>query len=644
MPFSLDSYPKLSITADDIGATDGLVAARDVEANLLVTSPNAHYIPKLPLGRVSIYMVADGTYGALDPACWPQIYHRDFAYFAAVSKAVTSPHPHSAIWNRPTQADFRALEGVPAPNYGSLTEEFVQPLRTLVFELQERVTAHTSLHRSPTHTPLLHHQCVAEQTCERLRTVPATLRDHEVQVSLLRRHWLLAMAYMRYANHMNIAPRGHAAMSAADDIMGAWTWEADVVDELVNRGIPVWFVRNRVIVPSHTRIGREVGFVEPPAAYVARMCDIPVYQGNVGYESLLATQRTTQTYHDISRHPIVSSHTVDSALQSHAPSYTTPPPLESRLPAKTLETLCPTTVYPTSKSAHRSQVRDGRDKFKEIKHPWMPPSIPSWQRALSEVDRSHPAKHSTEIWAYWIPEPALLISPKTPERQRRYMLSWLRARPAWISLLQLPERRVSLNPQMWRTYLNGIPLEENQTAHGRRTGNIRSIFRDILKDDEVEHTEGVVVDWHDHSFSEVPEALCPWILWETYELGFHYELLALDRACCSTIQESQAQDRIARVFGNIGLFSVTHLPAADEPGLFAPVPHRRISALNALRDVVMRWPECPELLQAVTPLSTLDTVATVEAFEYWLATVYTRAFFTHAGRAPILPHFPPLPL
>ncbi len=226
-------------------------------------------------------------------------------------------------------------------------------------------------------------------------------------------------------------------------------------------------------------------------------------------------------------------------------------------------------------------------------------------------------------------------------------MNWIRARPIWISLLQQRDRPVSLvNTQGWRTYLNGIPNATNstRTACSRRVSYIKGVFSAILQEDDIEPENGEDVEWHGHCFGKVPEALCPWVLWEIHELAFRYELMALDRACCCPtgfVEECQAVDLVARVFNGRGLWRVTHLPASDELGLFAALPYRRIHALNALRDVVARWPGCPQPLKDVAALTTLDATDTVLAFEYWLASFYVQKFFIHAGRPPVLPHFLP---
>ncbi|RDX51817.1 hypothetical protein OH76DRAFT_1454733 [Lentinus brumalis] len=275
----------------------------------------------------------------------------------------------------------------------------------------------------------------------------------------------------------------------------------------------------------------------------------------------------------------------------------------------------------------------------------MPPPIPAWQLALVEVDRSQPVPPTSEIWPYWIPEPSLVIGSHCLDRQRRYLINWVRARPIWLSLLQLPDHPIpAVNSQGWRVYLNGVPDDPSLgTTTGRRALEIKQVFGAILAGEDIEPAGGGDVRWHGTQFSEVPEALCPWVVWELHELAFRYELVALDRVCCPTTtfeQEVEAEDRIARVFPHQGLWSVTHIPTADESGLFARVPQRRVAALNALRDVVARWPGCPAALLNAKRMTIRDVGAVVE-LEKIIAHFYVHTFFALAGRPPILPHFLP---
>ncbi len=276
----------------------------------------------------------------------------------------------------------------------------------------------------------------------------------------------------------------------------------------------------------------------------------------------------------------------------------------------------------------------------------MPPAIPAWTIALAQVDRSQPVRGPSETWPYWIPEPGLVIGSQDAQRQRKYIINWVRARPIWLSLLQVPDRPTPVvNSQGWRIYLNGVPAEAAvATCTGRRRKAIKEVFGAILEDEDIEPGDSRPVQWHGMRFSEVPEALCPWVVWELHELAFRYELVALDRVCQppkTFEQEGEAEDRVASVFPDQSLWSVTRLPGADESGLFARVSQRRVGALNALRDILVRWPGTPIALMNAPDLTIQDPGDTVAEIERIIAKFYVETFFTIAGRPPIVPHFLP---
>ncbi|RDX48534.1 hypothetical protein OH76DRAFT_1557072 [Lentinus brumalis] len=283
---------------------DDLVAARrDDWPKLLVTSPNVTYIPKIMDGHVSLCMLSDGTYGPLDPTCWPQICDCEFAYFAAVQKIVPPDHRHSALWRRPTSNDVWPLEDNPA--HGYLTEDFMAPLAKLTKELTSKVRAHISLDPSPPHAHLRFHEKVVVDICKFMPMNASTLRDHEVQLGIFRRHWLLAMAYMLYCD-MTFASYEASSepLPVRTDLMGAWTSDPEAVIQLYKRGIPVWYVRKSFRGESPgTSTGREVPFTPPPKVYPAPISGKSLYEGPVGSGSLRATVRfgtfLDDSYHDL---------------------------------------------------------------------------------------------------------------------------------------------------------------------------------------------------------------------------------------------------------------------------------------------------------------------------------------------------------
>ena len=130
------------------------------------------------------------------------------------------------------------------------------------------------------------------------------------------------------------------------------------------------------------------------------------------------------------------------------------------------------------------------------------------------------------------------------------------------------------------------------------------------------------------------------VLWEMFELGFRYELLALDRYLVPIRQgsfgEVEREELLGRVFGG-DLYCLSDLP--EEPvGLCSPHPHRRATALEAFRRVLSRWPGCPETIHGATPISTAMDDKEIMGLETILVRFYVNRFFTESGRAPVVPH------
>ena len=259
------------------------------------------------------------------------------------------------------------------------------------------------------------------------------------------------------------------------------------------------------------------------------------------------------------------------------------------------------------------------------------------------VDRSEKARPGR--WGYWIPDPGLLLGPKNPRRLQTYLMNWLRARPVWLYILQRPGSESpmhGLSTQVWRDFLHGVPDDPKaHTKNGKRAYQIRQVFGDLFSDQELDPAASGAAQWREHQFETVDDRIGPFVIWEIFELGFRHEFLALDRAMRSAAPEKERIALLSRVFPSDDLFSVTHIPPRPDGGVFASLPHRRISSLNAFRDVISQWPLFPRELTRQRPLQISDTVDTILDVEMALAVFYAQTFFDMAGRAPIVPHCSP---
>ena len=210
-------------------------------------------------------------------------------------------------------------------------------------------------------------------------------------------------------------------------------------------------------------------------------------------------------------------------------------------------------------------------------------------------------------------------------------------------MLQVPGSGVvKVSTQAWRNFLNGVPEHaKTYTKTGKRAYEIKQIFGRVFSQAELDLEAHGEVLWHKQRIAEVDDHTGRQILWEAFELGFRYELWALDRVMRpmdTAADEVKRVNRLAQVFPSHTLWVVSQLPSEESGGLFAAVPHRRIPYLNALREVLRFWPLCPPAIKEATPLHTGDSVEAIEDLELWMALFYTQTFFDASGRAPIVPH------
>ncbi|KAI0348955.1 hypothetical protein OH77DRAFT_314456 [Trametes cingulata] len=320
---------------------------------------------------------------------------------------------------------------------------------------------------------------------DRLVFFPSTFRDALFQVVQVQRFWLRVMARAVLDYHtVFTAPHKDKTSIIPDDIEHGWMGAFCADPTLVlDARIPVWHVRPRIQVTGLV-VQAEVLLRQPDQEDVATKPldpdSPPLYSGAAAPTicSLYAFGRQlTWTYSAV-------------AADKMAPS--SPSRAEKRSNTKKRSKQLPYA------KPHPSTIR-GRDKFMELPHKWMPPALPAWQQAMESTDRTAPAKHPTELWGYWVPEPALLVGPVADERTERYIMNWLRMRPAWLYLLpawlyllRAPRQSVPrVSAQWWRDYLNGLITPsnpQNPTRTAQRREKIAKVFSGVL--DMKDYQEG----------------------------------------------------------------------------------------------------------------------------------------------------------
>lgn len=269
----------------------------------------------------------------------------------------------------------------------------------------------------------------------------------------------------------------------------------------------------------------------------------------------------------------------------------------------------------------------------------MPPALSVWQHALRDVDRSNPPTYDSEAWPYWLPEAAVVIGPTSTDRINRHVRHWLQARTPWFYILRHRHLRRQLPVHWWRLYLNDGPGPAKPTKVAKKAqvkAKVVAVFEEVFKAENVKE-DYEDPRWFGKEIGNPPDAsMCQELAWELCEFGFRVELEELDRALTGDEAVSTHAELIAKVFPASKHWHYTAFP--QEPiGLCSPNASERIPCLNALRELMLAWPDVPEELATSSPLDTHMPADQVTNIEKLLAIFYCQTFFNISGRAAIIP-------
>ena len=296
----------------------------------------------------------------------------------------------------------------------------------------------------------------------------------------------------------------------------------------------------------------------------------------------------------------------------------------------------------------------------------MPLSIDVWVNALKRVDKDPSrVKRLLVDPGYRVPEPALLISGQTPERRKLFMTNWLAIRPLWISRLGHDPPARFPSPQQWREILYGVSSKEELEAtaacsksKGHGSGKDRKLaVLDIFGEAAAAMTQGSClapteeVEWRGKyipiaSLSNPPPRLAKAILWEVYEIGWRYELCALDQVINPRLWTEYRTERLNFLHslfpGSAGLVLWSEsLPSrAGDLGLTDSHPDNE----RVLRSFCLLLSTWPNSHPSFSYLHWKEGSKDVQVYEVMSRAChfYVQTFFDHFGRPPLLPHRFPL--
>lgn len=170
----------------------------------------------------------------------------------------------------------------------------------------------------------------------------------------------------------------------------------------------------------------------------------------------------------------------------------------------------------------------------------------------------------------------------------------------------------------------------------------RAFGTDLLFD------RSVVLAWFGSSWSADSVEQTQQIMWELSEVGFRHELLALDCHLVSYADKADQQPMLEGLRRGMiqSIFAdrppiLTALPT-ENVGLAAKDILKRATSLEALRQLMSRWPNVPNSIKNAQTLTEMDSRALSRA-EALICKYYVQTFWETAGRAATIPRLFPTP-
>ncbi|KAI6140278.1 hypothetical protein BKA82DRAFT_29230 [Pisolithus tinctorius] len=631
---------------------DATITSLDVRVvackeNWVITSPNMDFVKEPYIfEEEELCCRADGRLGVVDCFQWPQTHEKQYKYSICIPRKHSIPTLQIA-WYDPTPSDFVV------PTSSQFAVGTLQSAKVAAFEeaLQSLRSRHHTLRDQPVGQDALRtlmHLARHEVMC--LRQHPILFRDLVVFVVQLQ-HKILdiytLLEYIEYVYPLLLNPPS-CPPQANSTWMGCFVRATEVCEALYFAGVPIWLVRSKEYIPPTMNIVHSVRLTYPdgivrsmymengvakpfPSIWQGPSNALHQYHTRRGYEGTLA---------DAPKHLPIS---YPSSSRPSSSSRRQPATRQSRT-ARDRASAGP---------SRASSSAGGESKWEEPNLPDIPKPHSMFAAAWREADKNLQRVSSGLVDpGYRFPKLTLFVNVSMLEQKKIYLFNWLSAHALWISQVDLclPSRFPS--PQMWRDFLNTIntnPLPSTQTALRK------SAVQDILGEGIINSAQGLAgapeeITWRGMQVKILsllnPPLWFIWsLLWELYELNFHYELYALNRALVPNLWTSSDEMRLtcqtllySIIPGESGLVMWSESLPQDsgELGLCATDVLTALPYINKFCHLLSAWPGAPAHLQYLVEMKDQDDKEVYAVFSLACG-FYVQTAFDFLRRQPSLP-------
>ena len=217
----------------------------------MLTSPNLKDLPFIDLGICELRARTDGRFGSEDYTRVPQVYSETFPWLPCVPRRPPDINnsPHWVLW-----ADLKASDLIPlfgsAFGFTGILDESLHALLSCKLQDIHRI-AMDGVPEGGMPPCMLAAADAMNATVRWLRALPMSFRDLVLQWTQAQRlaHDLLAMrAYYGYISQRML--QRDEVWPLAHDMMGCFTANPTIVENMYYAGIPVTFIRHDAKVAS----------------------------------------------------------------------------------------------------------------------------------------------------------------------------------------------------------------------------------------------------------------------------------------------------------------------------------------------------------------------------------------------------------
>lgn len=262
-------YAELDNISEDTvisSASDALVYVQH-DDRYLITSPNATFIPKLPIGRVNVHVNEDAKFGLYDPIHHPQLYWRDAPFLACIPRPpeqMSANDPNYMVWHFIEKTDVEEIQGTGGH---VLKPSLLRSIAGAVSKILEQCgDVPHPLQRGPFNKFT---NSLSDGLLRLQRPVPYT--NLIQNVAFIQRHWLLLRGFLTFyvdlSDSVGPPSSNPRPVQRSLPLMGTFTNLIDVVESFQRKRIPVWYLRFHDQVYSSDYFVRET-IQQPPGWWV----------------------------------------------------------------------------------------------------------------------------------------------------------------------------------------------------------------------------------------------------------------------------------------------------------------------------------------------------------------------------------------